>query len=174
MRSCIASRRSCCRSRLSSPSSRLSACWWPTFATPWLTRELPIADPMTTAAVAHPLPEPLPAAPPAPAPVPWLAQVMLDTIGRTGARLGAIWIGIIAFLAVFSPFLASSHPYFLKTDDPLLVRQYGHVSSPLLHHLTGSDVSLLILAVVAVILWFKRTLRTSQKLAILSIFILVV
>src|SRR4051794_6876955 len=121
---------------------------------------------MSTAALAQPLPEPLPVTQPASAPVPWLAQVMLDTVGRTGARLGVIWIGFVAFLAVFSPFLASSHPYFLKTDDPLLVHQYGSVSSPLLQHLNGSDVGLLVAAIAAIVLWFNRSLRTSEKVVL--------
>src|SRR5436190_1244954 len=73
---------------------------------------------MSTLAV-QPLPEPAPAIPQgAGVPTPWLAQVLLDTVGRTGARLGLVWIGFVGFLAVFSPFLANSHPYVFKTADP--------------------------------------------------------
>src|SRR5258706_10063768 len=118
---------------------------------------------MTAAAIAQPLPEPAPtAAPPAQPPTPWLAQVMLDTVGRTGARLGLVWIGIVAFLAVFSPFLASSHPYLLHTDDPVLIRAYGRWSSPLLQHLTGADVSLLVLVAAVIVLWLNRRLSIGQ------------
>ena len=38
----------------------------------------------------------------------WLARAMLDTVGKTSARLGLIWISVIAFCAVFAPFLANS------------------------------------------------------------------
>src|SRR5690349_4269408 len=103
-----------------------------------------------TAIAAQPSPptEPLPAAAPAletsGAPRPWLAQAMLDTVGRTGARLGLMWVLTVAFFAVTSPFLASSHPYYLRTNDPQLVARYGRVSSPLLRHLNGTDVTLLV------------------------------
>src|SRR5258706_8565200 len=123
---------------------------------------------MTAAAIAQPLPEPAPtAAPPAQPPTPWLAQGMLDTVGRTGARIGMVWIGIVAFLAVFAPFLASSHPYLLKTDDPGLVRAYGRWSSPMLQNLNGSDVTLVALAIAAVVLWRNRSLKGSEKLILL-------
>jgi len=71
---------------------------------------------------------------------------MLDTVGRTGARLGLMWVLTVAFFAVAAPFLASSHPYYLRTNDPQLVARYGHVSSPLVRHLTGTDVTLLVFA----------------------------
>jgi peptide/nickel transport system permease protein len=121
---------------------------------------------MSSNAIAQPLHEP--AAPfgvaAAQAVRPWLAQVMDDTVGRSGARMGLFWIGIVAFLAVFAPFIANSHPYILKTDDPLLVRQFGTISSPLLRYLTGTDVTLLILAIAAVVLYFNRTLLIRHKL----------
>jgi peptide/nickel transport system permease protein len=120
---------------------------------------------MSTIAAAQTLPPPSSAADvPAEGPRPWLAEVMDDTIGRTGARLGLVWIGVVAFLAVFAPFLANTHPYLLKTDDPSLVRQFGTWSSPLLRYLGGADVALVIVAVAAVALWFSRRLGTAQKL----------
>ena len=75
----------------------------------------------------QPPPEPRPLVPApgqpgaAPAATPWLAQVMLDTVGRTGARAGLIWVLVVAFFAVAAPFLATSHPYFLRTNDPQLM-----------------------------------------------------
>jgi peptide/nickel transport system permease protein len=125
---------------------------------------------MTAAAVTQPFPESSPSAGGAPGvqhehpPQPWLAQVMLDTVGRRGARLGLVWILVVAFFAAFAPFIASSHPYFLKTTDPQLIAQYGRVSSPLLRHLTGADVALLVFGVTCIWLFFVRGLATSAKL----------
>jgi peptide/nickel transport system permease protein len=131
---------------------------------------------MSATTLTQPLPpEPAPPALPSaasPPPTPWLAQVMLDTVGRTGARLGLIWIGIIAFFAVFGPFVANSHPYFLKTDDVLLVREFGTTSSPLLRYLTGTDVTLLVVAVAAVVLFFNRSLMVRHKLALFALILL--
>jgi peptide/nickel transport system permease protein len=126
-----------------------------------------------------PPPDPLPAAVPAAqteggAPQPWLAQVMLDTVGRTGARFGLAWVLTVAFFAVFSPFLASSHPYFLRTNDPQLVASYGRVSSPLLRHLNGTDVTLLVFAVACVWLYFARRLTVSAKLVLACLVLAVV
>jgi peptide/nickel transport system permease protein len=118
-----------------------------------------------SAVATNPLPESLPAVQTgAPTPRPWLAGVMDDTVGRTGARLGLAWIAVVAFLAVFAPFLANSHPYLLRTDDPDLARRFGTWSSPLLRFLSGADVTLLVLAIAATILWFNRRLGTGQKL----------
>src|SRR5688572_15810040 len=105
---------------------------------------------------AQPLPAPLPATPEAAADAsrPWLAQVMLDTVGRRGAQVGLIWIAIVAFFAVLAPFIANSHPYLLKTTDPLLKSKYGGTwSSPLLQHLGPADVILPLLAIAALALW---------------------
>jgi peptide/nickel transport system permease protein len=58
------------------------------------------------------------------------------TFVRTGARLGLLWVGILAFLGVFAPFLASSFP--------LLLKQGGVVSSPVLTYLQPVDVVYLV------------------------------
>lgn len=68
-------------------------------------------------------------------PRPWFAQVMLDTVGRTGARLGLVWIIIVALCAIFAPLLANSYPIAIKMD--------GRWSSPLARHLAPADVTLL-------------------------------
>ena len=125
---------------------------------------------MSATVTAQPLPAPMPATPgAADVPRPWLAQVLLDTVGRTGARVGLAWIFAVGFFAVFAPFVANSHPYFLRTTEPLLVRQYGAVSSPLLRHLDGVDVTLPILAVAALVLWLSgRGLATRHKFLIFT------
>ena len=92
------------------------------------------------------LPQPLPAK----RPRSFLAGVLLDMTGRWGARIGLAWIGLVAFMAIFGPLLASSHPILWKTADG--------VSSPMLKHLTAADVIILAMTLVAaILLCFKRT-----------------
>lgn len=67
-----------------------------------------------------------------------------DTFKNRRAKFSAVWVGLLIFLAVFAPFLASSHP--------LLLKQGGRWSSPLLRHLTAPDVILLVTFFVAIAL----------------------
>lgn len=71
-----------------------------------------------------------------------IGQTLYDTFGQTGARVGAVWIGVIALLAVFAPFLANTHPLYLRTTT-------GGWSSPLVRFLTPLDVSLVVYAAYA-------------------------
>ncbi len=89
----------------------------------------------------------------------WLAEALYNTFGRVGARIGAVWIGVIAFCAVFAPFLANSRPYLMKSG--------GRWSSPLLEQLTGVDVTLLAVFFVGLGLMFVRKLNMGQRAAIL-------
>lgn len=99
-------------------------------------------------------------------PRPWFTQVMLDTIGRTGARLGLAWIIVIAFCAVFAPLLANSYPILIKID--------GQWSSPLVKHLTPADVTLLVgVFLGAATFVVLRSRPLSLRLAIFSIALLV-
>jgi len=66
-----------------------------------------------------------------------MSQAIVDTFTRTGARLGAIWIGVIGVRAVFAPFIASSFPFATKLRD-------GSWRFPLFTHLYPIDVILLI------------------------------
>ncbi|MDB5303922.1 MAG: binding-protein-dependent transport system inner rane component [Phycisphaerales bacterium] len=83
------------------------------------------------------------------------ARVARDTFRGPGAKLGAAWIGIVALCAVFGPFLASSHPLLLKLDQ--------HWSSPLLWHLTGVDVILMVAFFAAVLLACARRMSFGRK-----------
>jgi peptide/nickel transport system permease protein len=65
-------------------------------------------------------------------------QVLRDTVRSTGARFGLSWIFILVIAAVFAPLLANSEPVLIKID--------GRLSSPLVRHLTSTDVILLVLA----------------------------
>src|SRR5262245_40572537 len=71
-----------------------------------------------------------------------LMQAFVDTFTQRGARLGAIWIAIVVFLAVFAPFLASSFPIAMQTSD-------GRWSFPLFRNLYPIDVVLVVVFAAA-------------------------
>ena len=83
-------------------------------------------------------------------------RVGRETLQQTGARVGLAWVGLVALLAVFAPFIANSHPYISVTD--------AGWSSPLLHHLTWADVSLLVLFFTAIFAWRLRNRFPTGKL----------
>ena len=62
---------------------------------------------------------------------PWSRQVLAALLGRTGARIGLAWIGLLVLAATFAPFIANSHPLFMVID--------GRASSPALAHLEPLD-----------------------------------
>lgn len=70
---------------------------------------------------------------------------------RTGARIGAGWIGLLAMVSVLAPFLANSRP--------LLMDRAGQLSSPAVQNLTAIDVSLLLAFVLAL---FAAMLKISS------------
>ncbi|HEV7300174.1 MAG TPA: ABC transporter permease [Tepidisphaeraceae bacterium] len=79
------------------------------------------------------------------APRSWTAEVLASTVSRTGAKIGLIWIAIVAFCAIFAPLLANSYPLIAKVD--------GEVSFPVVRHFTAADVTLLIGVVIVAVLW---------------------
>ena len=93
------------------------------------------------------------------------ARIALDVLGRWGARLGLIWIGWVAFLAVFAPLLASSHPLLMRTKD-------GEWSSPMLNHLSAVDVVLIVGSISAPILWRWRFAAPRRRLLAWTIVVL--
>jgi len=117
-------------------------------------------------------PTPLPPSDPAPvvkAPLrrSWFQNVLHDVLSRPGARIGAIWIAIVTFLAVFGPIIASSHPFYMKTAD-------GTVSSPWWDHLTPTDLTLFIMTPVGIALAFFRTVPLGRRMMIfLAVFVVV-
>jgi peptide/nickel transport system permease protein len=82
----------------------------------------------------------------------YVVSVVYGTVGRAGAKVGLIWIGIIAFCAIFSPLLANSHPLWMMS-----------VSSPLLRYLTPTDVAIPLVTVLAVVLLFLRRLTPGMR-----------
>ncbi|MAE67441.1 MAG: ABC transporter permease [Phycisphaeraceae bacterium] len=77
-------------------------------------------------------------------PATYITQVVRETVSAHGAQVGLLWIGVVAFCAVFAPLLASSHPLLMKMD--------GAWSSPWLKHLAPADVALPLLALISVVL----------------------
>lgn len=75
-------------------------------------------------------------------------SVLKNTFSQISARIGLYWIGIIAFLAIFAPFVANSHPYLMKTTDG--------ISSPLLQHLTPADVIILAVFITVAVLYYLK------------------
>src|SRR5690349_15333937 len=86
-------------------------------------------------------------------------QAFVDTLASRTARVGLVWLALLAFFAVFSPFIASTHPVLLKMD--------GRWSSPLLRHLTPADALFLIGALVALVLGISRRYSFGTSLLIL-------
>jgi peptide/nickel transport system permease protein len=87
-------------------------------------------------------------------------QTLRDTFKRPTARVGLVWVLILATLGVFAPFLASS--------DPLLVKENsGRVWSPLLRGLRPADVILAAMYVAAVVLFVWRRFSVGRSLLIL-------
>lgn len=81
------------------------------------------------------------------------AQIFKRVIARRGAQLGLIWIGLLVVVAVFAPFLASSHPLVITTQEGW--------RSPLFHHLGGMDITLVVIFFFSLftLLYRKRSRR---------------
>ena len=81
------------------------------------------------------------------------ARVLKSTFVRLGARVGALWIGVLMVAAAFAPLIANTHP--------LLMRAGGGLQSPALAHLTTADVVLMCMfAAGAALLVARRAPRT--------------
>jgi len=84
-------------------------------------------------------------------------RILGQTFVRWGARFGLAWVGVLAFLGVFAPFLASSFP--------LLMSSNGKLSSPVLHYLQPLDV-LFLVALSSLLLLYRLRINAPRKLAI--------
>ncbi len=80
----------------------------------------------------------------APRPTGFFETTIRNTLTNIGARIGLTWIAIVVIAGIFAPFIASSYP--------IVMRQNGQLSSPILHKLDYVDVSLVFLAAVAALL----------------------
>ncbi|MBI1369664.1 MAG: ABC transporter permease subunit [Planctomycetes bacterium] len=93
-------------------------------------------------------------------------QVIAGTFARPGAKIGIVFIILIAFCAVFAPFLANTHPFVMRTKD-------GTLSFPLFRFLEPSDVVLLIFTPSAIVLYllggWSATIRWLILLGVLAV-----
>ena len=84
----------------------------------------------------------------------YAARVIGATFVRIGARVGALWIGVLIVAAALAPLLANTHPLLMRAD--------GRLQSPALVHLGAADVVLMCTFLAAVALLVARcTLRTG-------------
>lgn len=85
-------------------------------------------------------------------------RILGQTFLRWGARLGLLWVGLLALLGVFAPFLASSFP--------LLLSQGGELASPVLKHMQPVDVLFLVAFFTLPLIPLR--LAVSRKLLLLA------
>lgn len=85
-------------------------------------------------------------------------RVLRDTFAQWGAKLGFAWIGTVAVLAVLAPFLASSHPYLMRTAQGW--------SSPLWQHLDWLDLTMLVTSVAVGMAWWLRDRQPVGRLLV--------
>jgi peptide/nickel transport system permease protein len=71
-----------------------------------------------------------------------------QVVSRRAARFALGWIGVVAFFAVFAPWIASGYPLVLH--ELSASGEVTRTSYPILQHLKGPDVLLPIAALVAV------------------------
>lgn len=87
------------------------------------------------------------------------AEAWSQVIRRPGAICGLTWVGIVAFFAVFAPFIASGHPIIqreLGPDGTVL-----SVNSPMWNNLKGTDL-LILLGAIASVVWMALPLRIDR------------
>jgi len=85
----------------------------------------------------------------------YMQLIVSRAMQSCGARAGAAWVAIMVLAAVFAPLVANSHP--------LLMKQGGVWSSPLVRHLTLSDVLIFIAAILAAVMLSLTRLKFSQR-----------
>ena len=76
------------------------------------------------------------------------AEAWFQVVRRPGAIFGLTWIGIVAFFAVFAPFVASGHPIIARDLGP--DGEVLRTHSPMLANLGPTDILLLLGSFVAV------------------------
>ena len=84
-----------------------------------------------------------------PAPRGFIRSALGETVARTSAKLGLIWIGIVVAAAIFAPLVASSYPILTQDNT-------GHWDSPMARNLNYIDLTLLSMAACAAVLFTLR------------------
>lgn len=103
------------------------------------------------------------------------AEAWAYVLRRPAAILSLIWLGIVAFFAVFSPVIASGHPVVYRTfgTDEAGDRVVTSVSSPMWDYMSSVDILLLLgtvlggvfLAMPRMIVPMKRSKRLATVLS---------
>lgn len=75
-------------------------------------------------------------------------MVLSDAFSRTGAKIGLAWIVVLVLFAVLAPLLANSYP--------LLLSENGKWSSPFFNYLTAADISIFIIFLFVIALFFIK------------------
>ena len=88
------------------------------------------------------------------------ARVLRSTFVRLGARVGALWLGLLVVAAAFAPLLANTHP--------LLLRAGGRMQSPALAHFTIPDVVLPCMVLAGAALLVARCALRTGAVALLA------
>ena len=92
----------------------------------------------------------------------FLRQALRDTFQQTAARLGALWVIVLATLAVLAPLIANTHPVLMKPKGG------GGWSSPMLRNLSAVDVTLLAAGACALALVVSSRLRRPRTLLVMG------
>ncbi|MFN4244076.1 MAG: ABC transporter permease [Tepidisphaerales bacterium] len=120
------------------------------------------------------------------APRSFYAAAVRQTLSQWGARLGLLWLGFLAILAVFGPLIASSHPYWVRLSPAAaelagagsrLPGPVGVGFSPLWRSLTPVDVALLAGTLTCGVVWLGLWLagvRRRGRLVLLATVVAVI
>lgn len=96
------------------------------------------------------------------------ADAWSQVIQRPGAMAGLVWVGVVAFFAVFAPLIANHRPIVYREID--MAGQVGPARYPLFWYLTAADVAMLAFGVAAIVAMLaplpgKRSLRIGLLIA---------
>lgn len=91
----------------------------------------------------------------------FLRRVLTLTFLGWGAKIGAVWVGLLTLMAVFAPFIANT--------VPLLASQNGELVFPFLRYFTIED-TLFLSAFLILLIIFKTSLRESLAQSIMAFF----
>lgn len=92
----------------------------------------------------------------------FMRRAMRHTFSGWGARIGATWVAILVFIAVFAPFLANT--------VPLLASKDGNMTAPFLRYFTVEDVIFLSAFSILLLIFLIKPLRKSFTRAIVTFF----
>jgi len=94
------------------------------------------------------------------------ARVFSGTIRKRGAQVGACWLGLLVFAAVFAPLLANSRPLLMSVD--------GVISSPAMRYISAIDITLVVVFIAALCLFIRRRFSAARVFLILAVLAVIV